>query len=314
MSIMKKMVKEFKSGLATATTMAKRGLTATMAKTALAMLLAVGAMPCFGEKVTIPVWPEGAPTENGLSVANENWSGDFLNQTASAELYVYPAQNPNGTAILMCPGGGYWGLAMNNEGHSMADWFNSMGITYAVLKYRMPNGHDEIPLADAEQAMRILRSHAAEWGINPKSVGVMGASAGGHLASTLATHYTSESTRPDFQILFYPVITMEQGVTHQGSRDFLIGQSPSDEMVKRYSNELQVTHSTPEAFIMVSADDDIVPLDNSLRYASSLSNNRIPFSLHIYPTGGHGWGFSNHFLYKPQWTAELEKWLQERIL
>lgn len=285
-----------------------------MAKVGVAMGLALAAVPCFGEKVTLPVWPDGAPNESGLSVENENWSGDFLNQTATAELYVYPAAEPNGTAILMCPGGGYWGLAMGHEGHAMADWFNSMGITYAVLKYRMPNGHDEIPLSDAEQAMRILRAHASEWGINPNSIGVMGASAGGHLASTLATHYSSSQTRPDFQVLFYPVITMEQGITHQGSRDFLIGKIPSDEMVKRYSNELQITSETPEAFVMVSADDDVVPVANTLRYVTSLSENNIPFSLHVYPTGGHGWGYGDHFTYKPQWTAELQKWLQERIL
>ncbi len=280
----------------------------------IALGLALVAFPCFGEKVTLPLWPNGAPHENGLSVENENWSGDFLNQTASAELYVYPASKPNGTAILMCPGGGYWGLAMGHEGNAMADWFNSLGITYAVLKYRMPNGHDEIPLSDAEEAMRLLRSHASEWGINPNSIGIMGASAGGHLASTLATHYSSPSTRPDFQILFYPVITMEAGVTHAGSREFLLGKTPSEELVKRYSNELQVSSETPQAFIMVSADDNVVPVANSLRYVNSLSQNNVPFSLHVYPTGGHGWGYGDRFIYKPQWTAELDKWLRESVI
>lgn len=285
-----------------------------MVKAGLAMGLVMMALPCFGEKVTLPVWPDGAPNESGLSVENENWNGDFLNQTASAELYVYPAAEPNGTAILMCPGGGYWGLAMGHEGHAMADWFNSMGITYAVLKYRMPNGHNEVPLSDAEEAMRILRSHVSEWGINPNSIGVMGASAGGHLASTLATHYSSAETRPDFQVLFYPVITMEEGVTHQGSRDLLIGKTPSEEMVKRYSNELQITSETPEAFVMVSADDNVVPVANTLRYVTSLSEHNVPFSLHVYPTGGHGWGYGDYFTYKPQWTSELQTWLQTRIL
>lgn len=281
---------------------------------AITVSLALVAFPCFGEKVTLPLWPNGAPQDNGLSVENENWSGDFLNQTASAELYVYPASKPNGTAILMCPGGGYWGLAMGHEGNAMADWFNSMGITYAVLKYRMPNGHDKIPLSDAEEAMRLLRSHASEWGINPNSIGIMGASAGGHLASTLATHYSSSSTRPDFQILFYPVITMEAGVTHQGSRDFLIGKTPSEDLVKLYSNELQVSSDTPQAFVMVSADDNVVPVANSLRYVTSLSQNNVPFTFHVYPVGGHGWGYGDHFIYKPQWTGELEKWLRESVI
>lgn len=280
----------------------------------IALVMVLVAFPCFGEKVTLPLWPNGAPQENGLSVEKENWSGDFLNQTASAELYVYPASKPNGTAILMCPGGGYWGLAMGHEGNAMADWFNSLGITYAVLKYRMPNGHNEIPLSDAEEAMRLLRSHASEWGINPNSIGVMGASAGGHLASTLATHYSSPSTRPDFQILFYPVITMEAGVTHAGSREFLLGKTPSEELVKLYSNELQVSSETPQAFVMVSADDNVVPVANSLRYVTSLSQNNVPFSLHVYPTGGHGWGYGDSFIYKPQWTAELEKWLRESVI
>lgn len=285
-----------------------------MVKVIMTAALMAAAAPAYSERITIPLWPAGAPEENGLKVENETWNGDFLNQTASAELYVYPAKNPNGTAILMCPGGGYWGLSMGNEGTAMADWMNAMGITYAVLKYRMPNGHTAIPLSDAEEAMRIIRKNASEWGVNPESVGVMGASAGGHLATTLATHASSAETEPDFQILFYPVITMEKGVTHQGSRDFLLGKEPAEGLVKSYSNELQVTPSTPQAFIMVSSDDNVVPLDNSLRYASALSENGVPFSLHVYPTGGHGWGYGDRFIYKPQWTAELEKWLSTRIL
>ncbi len=284
-----------------------------MRKLTVAAAVMAAVAPAYGEKITIPLWPDGAPEESGLKVENETWNGDFLNQTASAELYVYPAKNPNGTAILMCPGGGYWGLAMGHEGNNMADWMNSMGITYAVLKYRMPNGHNSIPLSDAEEAMRIIRKNAKDWGVNPESVGVMGASAGGHLASTLATHASSPETKPDFQILFYPVITMEQGVTHKGSREYLLGKAPSDDLVKSYSNELQVSASTPQAFIMVSADDNVVPLANSLRYATALSENNVPFSLHVYPTGGHGWGYGDSFIYKPQWTAELEKWLSTRI-
>lgn len=285
-----------------------------IAKLSLVTVLAAMATPCFADKITIPLWPDGAPEESGLTIENETWSGDFLNQTATAELYVYPAENPNGTAILMCPGGGYWGLSTSNEGHAMADWMNSMGITYAVLKYRMPNGHDKIPLSDAQEAMRILRKNADKWGIDPQSIGVMGASAGGHLASTLSTHADSQETKPNFQILFYPVITMEEGVTHQGSRDFLIGKSPAPEMVRLYSNELQVNESTPQAFIMVSGDDTIVPVANSLRYATSLADNKVPFSLHVYPSGGHGWGFSDNFQYKPQWTAELENWLNTSVV
>lgn len=229
-------------------------------------------------------------------------------------LYVYPAKKPCGTAIIMCPGGSYRFLSMESEGRDMAQWFNAMGITYAVLKYTLPKGNYELPFADAEQAMRIMRSHAQEWGFNPSSVGIMGASAGGHLASTLATHYTSAETRPDFQILFYPVITMEEGVTHAGSRKNLLGEKPSDELVKRFSNELRVNNNTPRAFIMASHNDKVVPIENSVRYYSALVKNGVNASLHIYPYGGHGWGYKDSFVYKRDWTGELEKWLRTVII
>lgn len=224
-------------------------------------------------------------------------------------LTVYPAKNGNGMAIVACPGGAYWTLAMGHEGHDMADWFNSQGITYAVLRYRMPNGHKEVPLSDSQQALRIMRQHAQEW--NVKKLGIMGSSAGGHLASTTATHFTDAETRPDFQILFYPVITMDPAYTHRGSHDNLLGKNPSKELEQKYSNELQVTPQTPPAFILHSSDDTVVPVANSVNYYTALVKNKVPASLHIYPVGGHGWGYNDSFLYKRQWTGELEKWLHE---
>jgi acetyl esterase/lipase len=197
---------------------------------------------------------------------------------------------------------------MDHEGHDMAAWFNAQGITYAVLKYRMPNEHHEVPLSDALQAIRLVRKHAEEWNI--EKVGIMGSSAGGHLASTAATHYTDDS-RPDFQILFYPVISMDLSICHKGSRERLIGKIPTDELVQLYSNELQVSAQTPPAFIMHSSDDRVVPVENSLRYYQALVKNKVPASLHCYPTGGHGWGYNDNFKYKRQWTGELEKWLRE---
>lgn len=173
----------------------------------------------------------------------------------------------------------------------------------------MPNGHDEVPLSDVHQAIRVMRSHADDWQV--KKVGVMGASAGGHLASTAATHFDAE-TRPDFQILFYPVISMDPKINHRGSRINLLGQNPSAEKVREYSNELQVTPQTPPAFIMHSSDDTAVPVANSLNYFQALVNNQVPASsLHVYPVGGHGWGYNDSFPYKRQWTGELEKWLRE---
>lgn len=226
-----------------------------------------------------------------------------------ATLTIYPAQKPNGQAIIACPGGGYAGIATTHEGHDMAAWFNTQGITYAVLHYRMPYGNHEIPLSDAHQAIRYMRMHAAQWNIH--QLGIMGFSAGGHLASTAATHF-DEETRPDFQILFYPVITMEE-YTHQGSRNLLLGKNPSEELVKLYSNELQVNEQTPPAFIMHSSDDKAVPVQNTINYYLELCKHGIPASVHFYPMGGHGWGYNDTFPYKSQWKYEMEKWLRELL-
>ena len=224
-----------------------------------------------------------------------------------ATLTIYPAKKPNGQAIVACPGGGYAGIATTHEGHDMATWFNTQGITYAVLHYRMPYGKHEIPLSDAHQAIRYMRKNGEKWGI--KQLGIMGSSAGGHLASTAATHFDAE-TRPDFQILFYPVVTMTD-YTHQGSKDNLLGKNPSEELVKLYSNELQVTEQTPPAFIMHSSNDDAVPVLNSINYYLALCKHGVWSSMHLYPVGGHGWGYNESFPYKAQWKDELEKWLRE---
>ena len=264
--------------------------------------------------VELPLWPNGVPNNNELTNSEQNHNNEWVSDVTIPTLTVYPAPHPNGMAIIMCPGGGYSGLAMNHEGHDMASWFNTQGITYAVLKYRMPNGHNEVPLSDAEQAIRMVREHAAEWGVNPQRVGVMGASAGGHLAASLATLYSSDNTRPDFQILFYPVISMQKGVTHGGSRKNLLGENPSQELEQKYSLERQVSPRTPQAFIMLSSDDDAVPPINGIGYCLALRDHKVPASLHAYPTGGDGWGFRDNFTYKRQWTEELEKWLRDGLV
>ena len=264
--------------------------------------------------VELPLWPNSAPNNNELTNSGQNHNNEWVSDVTTPTLTVYPASHPNGMAIIMCPGGGYGGLAMKHEGHDMAPWFNTQGITYAVLKYRMPNGHHEVPLSDAEQAIRMVREHAAEWGVNPQRVGIRGASAGGHLAASLATLYSSDKTRPDFQILFYPVISMQKGVTHGGSRKNLIGENPSQELEQKYSLERQVSPGTPQAFIMLSSDDDAVPPINGIGYFLALRDHKVPASLHAYPTGGHGWGFRDNFTYKRQWTEELEKWLREGLV
>ena len=259
-------------------------------------------------KVELSVWPDGAPNTNGLEANEDEKKTDFPSKIVTPTLTVHVANKPNGKAILCCPGGGYSIVAMNHEGNDMAAWLNAQGYTLAVLKYRMPNGNDEVPLSDALQAMRILRQHGEEWKIS--KIGIMGASAGGHLASTAATHYTEDS-RPDFQVLFYPVISMQSDITHRGSRENLIGKNPSEELVNKYSNELHVNAQTPPAFILHSSDDGGVVVENSIRYYQALVKNRVPVSFHCYPVGGHGWGYRDSFPYKHLWKEELEKWLRE---
>lgn len=253
----------------------------------------------------IDLWPNGMPNDNGLTgdeYLNEN--GRITNVTRPT-LTVYPAPNPNGMAIVACPGGGYVHLAMEHEGTDMAAWYNAQGITYAVLKYRMPNGNFECPLSDVRQAMHVMHKHADKWRIDHKKIGVQGASAGGHLASSLATHYDKLEQRPAFQILFYPVIYL-----NEGPRGSMIGKNVPKTVLDLYSNDKQVTVGTSPAFIMCSTDDQLC-VDHCIRYYQALHKHNIPSSLHIYPEGGHGWGFKDSFRYKRQWTGELEKWLRE---
>lgn len=277
------------------------------------ILLSVATMLSAQNTFELPLWPAGAPNSNGLTGTEEDLEGGRVANVIKPSITVYKADKPNGMAIIMCPGGGYARLAMNHEGHDMAPWLNAQGITYIVLKYRMPNGHYEVPLSDAEQAIRLVRQHAKEWNIRPDRIGIMGASAGGHLAASLATLYSSNETRPDFQILFYPVISMVPGVTHGGSRQNLLGNNPSQELEDRYTLEKQVNERTPQAFIMLSADDGAVPPANGIHYFEALLQHQVPATLHVYPTGGHGWGFRDAFTYKRQWTGELEKWLREGL-
>lgn len=257
------------------------------------------------QPLELKLWPEGMPNDNGMTCQEENG----VLYVAEPTLTVYPATEGNGMAIVACPGGGYGKLAMDHEGKDMAAWFNNQGITYAVLKYRMPNGHKEVPLSDARQAMRILRHRAGEWQL--KRIGIMGFSAGGHLASTVATHFEDEESHPDFQILFYPVISMDPEYTHRGTHDNLLGKQPAKEEVDDFSNELHVDGNTPPAFILHSSDDRSVPVAHSLNYYMALLRHQVPATLHIYPIGGHGWGYRDSFTYKREWTGELEKWLRE---
>ncbi len=249
----------------------------------------------------INLWPNGAPNSNG-------------DDSDKAELTVLlpDAKKATGRAIVCCPGGAYSHLAMQHEGTDWQWFFNNQGIALFVLKYRMPRGNYHVPISDAEEAIRLVRRNAKEWNINPNDVGIMGFSAGGHLASTIATHSKGE-VKPDFQILFYPVITMVSGFTHKGSHDNFLGKDLSKKEQKRleqeFSNDMQVTRATPRAFIALSDDDHGVLPSNGVNYYVECFRHDVPASLHVYPTGGHGWGYRESFPYHMEMLLELKAWL-----
>lgn len=230
-----------------------------------------------------------------------------LNETES---WFYPAKGTNtGKTILILPGGGYSYHAMDHEGHGWAPFFNDQGINVVVLKYKLPEGNPEIPLGDVKRTMEIILNNAENWEINPNDIGIMGFSAGGHLASSYATHSLG-NTKPAFQILFYPVISMKPGFTHQYTKDSLLGNNPSDELVTLFSGEEQVTADTPPA-IMFHSFDDQVNVENSVNYFRALKKAGVPSALHIYPGGGHGWGIRPDFPYHDVMLEELSNWLKK---
>lgn len=270
------------------------------------LLLAAGYAVAQPKPIEIDLWPNGAPKENGLTGPEQPLENGRVANISRATLYIYPAPTKNAPAIISCPGGGYRRLAMNHEGHDMATWMNKQGITYAVLKYRMPNGDITIPISDALQAIRTLRERADEWNIDPEKVGIMGASAGGNLAAQAATQFTSEEDRPDFQVLFYASLAMSKSAAQS-----LLGGDESEEAIDRYWPTKQVKENTPPAFLLCSADDRTVRVQNSIEYFQVLHAKGIQATLHIYPSGGHGWGYEEWMPYKREWTAELERWLEQ---
>ena len=264
----------------------------------------------------IMLYPEG-PLESNELKAKESWRDkDFLMGISEPRMYAYLASKENncGTAVLICPGGGYGGVSVIKEGEEIARWFNELGVSAFVLYYRMPNGHPEIPLKDAQKALSIIRIRAGEWKINKKKIGIMGFSAGGHLASTVGTHFKTKAERPAFMILGYPVVTMGKSLTHGGSRTNLLGKNPSDELVKLFSNELQVTKKTPPTFMFHAKNDGTVPIANSENLMKSLQANKVPAKLVIYNKGGHGFGMSKKGIDSDNWPQEIEKWLMVRRL
>ena len=231
-----------------------------------------------------------------------------------ANMVAYPPENPSGRAVVDCPGGGYTHLATQHEGHDWATYFNQQGIAFFVLTYRMPGGDRSIPVSDAQNAIRMVRDSAAVWHINPEDVGVMGFSAGGHLASTVSTR-SEYDCRPDFSILFYPVISMNERESHKGScLNFLGKDGQKDErLVKEFSNQNAVVrHLTPPAIILTANDDGVVPpVTNAIAYYSAMRRNGNDCALYVYPTGGHGFGFRSSWTYHNQMLNDLTTWLQQ---
>ncbi len=267
--------------------------------------------------------PPESMVERGKGKSDRSISGVSI---PTLTVYLPPADRRSGAAVVICPGGGYERVVIDKEGHDVARWLSGLGMTAAVLKYRSPTEPATLerapaPIADGLRSIRLLRSRAAEWGLDPRRIGVMGFSAGGHLASTVGTHFDSGnpdaadsverlSSRPDFMVLVYPVVSMDSKVTHGGSRLKLLGPSADEKLVRLYSNELRVTPQTPPTFIVHARDDSGVPAQNSIRLHESLRARGIACELHLYETGGHGFGLGIHGGEVASWPGRLQTWLR----
>ena len=270
-----------------------------MKKFFLLMLCITSVLTANAQKsMVFNLWPKGAITE----------SSD-RQDTAKVFVYLPDAKHATGRAVVICPGGAYQFLAMDHEGRDWATFFNKQGIAAIVLKYRMPHGNRKVPVEDAEAAIRLTRSMADVWGVKRDQVGIMGSSAGGHLASVIATQSKGEAA-PNFQILFYPVITMEPAFTHQGSMNHLLGKDPHKKSIRQYSSDQQVTRLTPRAFIALSDDDTVVLPANGVNYYVECYRHDVPATLHVYPNGGHGWGYKDSFDHHIELLLDLKAWLK----
>lgn len=278
----------------------------------------------------VSLWEEKSIPNYNASIEMESIrDGNIVSirnvQTPTLEVFLPSKQNANGMAVLICPGGGYGSVSYDWEGTDYAKWFNSQGIAAFVLKYRMPQAKSVItsykaPIQDAQRAMRYIRFNALKFNIDKNKVGVIGSSAGGHLASTLGTHLDMnyyeptdnidlENMRPDFMMLIYPVISMKKDITHMGSRNNLLGKNPSEKLVLQFSNELRVTENTPPTFIIHSGDDKAVPVENSISIYKALVKNNVKTTMHIFPNGGHGYSLGKSKKSVPDWTELASSWL-----
>ena len=276
--------------------------------------------------IEIPLYPGTVPGAKQSTIKEKTVilpdGGVRIFSVIAPTLTKYEPAKPNGTSVIICPGGSYVRLSIDHEGTDVAKAFNEFGITAFVLKYRLPN--DSImedkttaPLQDAQQAIRMVRKQAADWGLSTTKIGIIGFSAGGHLASTAATHFNfkadpslkdTTSVRPDFVILIYPVISLDDSIAHKGSKNNLVGKDPSPELTRQFSNELQVTKNSPPAFLVHAGDDGTVPVENSIRYYQACIKNKVLAEMHLYPKGGHGFGMNNKTT-GDKWFDRLMNWI-----
>ena len=273
-----------------------------------------------GAQEVINLYPGAIPNSKPNGVKETYVNGMYKGVTIpTLEIYLPEKEKATGTAVVICPGGGYSVVVYQGEGVLTAKEFAKHGVAAFVLKYRLPDDSTMVdkkigPLQDAQQAIKIVRENAAKWRVDPNKIGIMGFSAGGHLASTEATHYNKSyienangtSLRPDFQILVYPVISMQDNLTHADSRTQLLGKNPSKEVIDEFSNELQINENTPPAYITHAGDDKLVDVDNSIFYFENIRHHNIPAELHIYQKGGHGFVFRHK-----GWMDPLFQWMEE---
>ncbi len=276
----------------------------------------------------IHLWPEGKmPNSKGIAMTDSIFDERYRRVATPGMFAFFPSKQENkGSAVIICPGGGYKHFAYLSSGTQVAKWFNTLGINAFVLISRLPHAPELVerskaPLQDAQRAMRMIRANAKSWGIDPGKIGIMGFSAGGHVASTLATHAEDVSAvsdsldkfsfRPDFLLLVSPVITMGK-LTHTGSRDNLLGENPPKELIEKYSNELQVTEKTPPAFLVHAENDPAVSPENSILFFNALRQKNVSASIHIFPQGGHAIGLQNNPGSTALWKELCELWLVEK--
>ena len=273
---------------------------------------AITNVPCNADKV-VKWWNNKKAPHSNEEEKDEsrNKAGHFYN-TSQTEFYLYIAdkEKATGQAIVLCPGGGYGAVCIEREGFFLAEYFKSIGVTALVLKYRLPNyGHKEVPLEDAQAALRYLRKNAKKLGIDPTKVGIAGSSAGGHLAAYVST-FTEDAEKPAFAVLFYPVITAENCMTHQGTFDRLLGKGQAPYLRDYYSLNNRVTPTTPPTILLLSNNDRTVPPISSIRDYQALKYNGVKAAMHVYPEGGHGWVGRESFRYHKDWQHQLKRWME----